>query len=158
MKAKFISAFVLLALLCAGCASTPPTAVKLAQEKGHDSIVVARENLEKFGEAALADLEAALLEQVDREFEARLAALADADGRAALVDVKKEMALATAARQRERETVRGHFATLKSVLKDLDNALALNLVLGEYLNRERVSAQDIAEMLRRIDAILGEGK
>ncbi|RKY26317.1 MAG: hypothetical protein DRP79_05110, partial [Planctomycetota bacterium] len=141
MKAKFISAFVLLALLCAGCASTPPTAVKLAQEKGHDSIVVARENLEKFGEAALADLEAALLEQVDREFEARLAALADADGRAALVDVKKEMALATAARQRERETVRGHFATLKSVLKDLDNALALNLVLGEYLNRERVSAQ-----------------
>ncbi len=158
MKAKFTPAFVLLALLCAGCASTPPPAVKLAQEKGHDSIVVARENLEEFGEAALADLEAALLEQVDREFEARLAALADADGKAALVDVKKEMALASAARQRERETVRGHFATLESALKDLDNAIALNLVLGEYLNREHVSAQDIAEMLRRIDAILGEGK
>jgi len=149
---------MLLSVFVAGCASESPTAVKIAREKECDSMLTARENLKGFSQAALADLEAALLEQIDREFEARLAVLADADGRAALVDVKKEIALAAAARRQEREAMRGHLATLDCALRDLDNAIALNMVLGEYLDREHLSAQDVAEMLRRIDAILGEGK
>ena len=158
MRRQITTAFISIALVLTGCVSAPPAAVKIAQEKQHDSLVTARENLAEFGEAALADLETALLEQIDREFEARLAALADADGKAPLAEVKKEIALAGAARQREQESIRMHFETLKSALKDLDNAVALNNVLGEYLNREHVSAQVVAEMLMRIDAILGGGK
>ena len=158
MRTRIVIAIVSIVLLFAGCMSTPPAAVKLAQEKQGDSLIVARENLAEFGGAALADLEAALLAQIDREFDARLAALADSDGKVPLAQVKQEIALVAAARERERESVKKHCKTLENSLKDLDNAIALNRILGEYLNREHISAQDVAAMIERIDVILGEGK
>lgn len=154
---KRMIAIALLSALLAGCAAAPAS-VKMAQEKERASLLVARENLSRFGGAALEDLETALIAQIERQFDARLAALADADGRASIEEVKKEIALADAARQREQELTRKHLAALQSALKDLDNAISLNQVLGEFLNREHVSAQDVAEMFGRIDAILGEGK
>ncbi len=149
---------IIIVLLLTGCASRVPAAVKLAQEKQGLSLTNARRNITAFVEASLADLEAALTTQINREFDARLAALADEADRVPLAQVKEEIALAENARSEEKARIQRHIEKFRAALKDLDNAVSLNKILGEYLSREFVSAQDVAEMIRHIDQILGETK
>ncbi|MFH1550693.1 MAG: hypothetical protein ABIH04_09050 [Planctomycetota bacterium] len=156
MKTRAIA--IVVVLLLTGCASRVPAAVKLAQEKQGLSLTNARRNITAFVEASLADLELALTTQIDREFDARLAALADEADRVPLTQAKEEIALAGNARSEEKARIQRHMEKFRAALKDLDNAVSLNEILGEYLSREFVSAQDVAEMIRRIDQTLGETK
>jgi hypothetical protein len=156
MKTRYLA--VLFALLAVGCASRVPAAVKIAQEKEGASLANARRNVEAFVDAALADLEAALAAQIDREFDARLAALTDAAGMAPAEKVKAEIALARQARAAEANRISLQREKFEAVLKDLENAARLNEILGEYLSRDFISAQDVAEMIRRIENVAGGTK
>ena len=146
----------LLALAASGCASQVPDAVKLAQEKQARSLAGARRNIVAFVEAGMTDLEAALVAQIDIKFDARLAALADENNKAPLDEIRTEIAAAQAARRAEKESVAQQMAKFKVALKDLDNAIRLNEIIGEYLERDFISAQDIAELFKSIDSAIGE--
>ncbi len=153
MKPRYL-AIAAIALLV-GCASRVPAAVMLAQEKQAASLQGARANITAFTEAALADLEKALLTQINRELDARLDALCDKAGKAPLDRVKAEIVLADEARASETARVKKQTEKFRAALQDLDNAIKLNEILGEYLSRDFISAQDLADLIRRIDKITG---
>ncbi len=153
MKPRYLT--IAIFALLVGCASRVPAAVMLAQEKQAASLQGAHANITAFTEAALKDLENALLTQINREFDARLNALCDETGKAPLDKVKAEIALADEARASETERVKNQMGKFRAALKDLDNAIKLNEILGEYLSRDFISAQDMAELIRRIDKITG---
>ena len=156
IRKTLLAALTALALAAAGCASQVPDAVKLAQEKQAQSLAGARANIIAFVEAGMADLEAALIAQIDIKFNARLAALADADNMAPLDKVKAEIAAAETARKAEKQRVAQQMAKFKTALGDLDNAIRLNKIIGEYLSRDFISAQDIAALFKSIDSAIGE--
>ncbi len=156
IRKTLLAALTALALAAAGCASQVPDAVKLAQEKQAQSLAGARANIIAFVEAGMADLEAALIAQIDIKFDARLAALADADNMAPLDKVKAEIVAAENARKAEKQRVAQRMAKFKTALGDLDNAIRLNEIIGEYLSRDFISAQDIAELFKSIDSAIGE--
>ncbi len=156
IRKTLLATLAAVALALAGCASQVPDAVKLAQEKQAQSLAGARKNITAFVEAGMLDLEAALIAQIDIKFDTRLAALADANNMASLDKIKVEIAAAKAARKTEKERVAQQMAKFKTALGDLDNAIRLNKIIGEYLSRDFISAQDIAELFKNIDSAIGE--
>ena len=66
--------------------------------------------------------------------------------------ILKEFALATAARNHRRQYIQEQFAKFYAALKDIDNALAINKAVQEYLSRDDWT-RDTVQALKIIEEI-----
>lgn len=152
----FLVSFGVLLIFTAGCGTAPE--VTAAHAKQQEALLNLKGNLETFSAAALKDLEAALMAQIDREFAERERALTDAQGKVALADYKAELAAAQAARERDRARVAAQFEKFREVEQDLDGAIAVGAAIDKYLNRKTFTTQDAVNLMGEIAAILAGGK
>ncbi len=162
-----------LIVLFGGCSLfRPPEPVVVGSAKAQESLEAGRESLVKFTEASLKSLEIQLLERVDEAFAERSAALKDAEGKVPLGEaptsvtvnadgkvtakggsgILKEFALATAARNHRRKYIRDQFAKFYAALRDIDNAIAINRAVQNYLARDDWT-RDAVQALKIIDKI-----
>jgi flagellar motor switch protein FliG len=150
---------ILAAVICAAGAScgTAPE-VQAAHAKQQEALANLKANLETFNAAALKDLEAALLAQIDREFAERERALTGPDGKVMLSDYKAELAAAEAARQRDRAKVAAQMARFREIAQDLDGAIAVGAAIDKYLNRKAFTSQDAVNLMSEVADVLKGGK
>ena len=152
MRRLMILFFAAGCVFAAGCAAAPEVAA--AHAKQQEALTNLKANLETFSNAALNDLEAALVAQIDAEFAAKERALTDADGRVVLADYKAELAAAQAARERDRAKVAAQMAKFREIEQDLDGAIEVGAAIDGYLNRKTFTTQDAVSLMQEIAAIL----
>jgi hypothetical protein len=148
---------LILAAWCAfaaGCSTAPE--VQAAHAKQQEALINLRGNLQLFADAALTDLQTALLAQIDREFAERRAALIDANNRVDITAYDKELAEAAAARDRDRAKVAAQMAKFREIEQDLDGAIAVGAAIDKYLNRKTFTTHDAVALMQEIAAILEE--
>jgi multidrug efflux pump subunit AcrA (membrane-fusion protein) len=141
-------------VLAAGCSTAPE--IRAAHAKQQEALKNLKANLETFSDAALKDLEAALVAQIDAEFAARRAAMIDAEGKVMVADYDRELAAAQAARDRDRAKVAAQFAKFREIEQDLDGSIAVGEAMDRYLNRKTFTTQDAVNLMQEVAAILQE--
>lgn len=132
------------------------TQVSAAHARQQEALKNLKANLETFSDAALKDLEAALIAQIDAEFAAKEKALTGADGKVLLADYKAELAAAQAARDRDRARVAAQMAKFREIEQDLDGAIAVGDAIDTYLNRKAFTTQDAVNLMQQVAGILQE--
>jgi len=131
--------------------------VLAAHAQQQKALINARVNLTTFANAALADLQGALTEQIDREFAARRAALIDADGKVLVADYDTELAAAEAARDVAKAQVGKQVVKLQEIMQDLDGSIAVGAAIDKYLNRPTFTTRDAVNLMGEIADILKTG-
>lgn len=151
---RFIVIFAAL-MICAafvGCGIAPE--IRAAHAKQQEALLNVKENLTTFAVAALADLQGALIEQVDREFAARKAALIDAEGKVLVADYDAELAAAEAARDLAKAQIGKQIAGFQEIMQDLDGSIAVGAAIDKYLNRPTFTTGDAVNLMGEIADIL----
>jgi hypothetical protein len=142
---------VLLLSALVGCAES--AAVKTASAQEGASLQNLKGNVNTFGAAALSDLQTALLAQIDKTWQSNVKLLTDANGKVDLIKYQTEFDKMTAAKNAQIAAVNLQMAKFKMILQDLDNAIEINALINEYLNRPTVTADDAINLITKVAAL-----